>query len=41
MLEIESLIGLTEITYSENESLEIFFQNILLNYISTIMHLVD
>ena len=35
MLEIESLIGLTEITYSENESLEIFFQNILLNYIST------
>ena len=34
MLEIESLIGLTEITYSENESLEIF-QNILLNYIST------
>ena len=25
MLEIESLIGLTEITYSENESLEIFF----------------
>ena len=35
MLEIESLIGLTEITYSENESLEVFFQNILLNYIST------
>ena len=35
MLEIESLIGLTEITYSENESLETFFQNILLNYIST------
>ena len=36
MLEIESLIGLTEITYSENENLEGFFQNILLNYISTL-----
>ena len=36
MLEIESLIGLTEITYSENQNLENFFQNILLNYISTL-----
>lgn len=36
MLEIESLIGLTEITYTENENLEGFFQNILLNYISTL-----
>lgn len=36
MLEIESLIGLTEITYSDNESLDSFFQNILFNYISTL-----